>query len=570
MKIKNLKVKNILSIEEAHVEFGESGLVLVEGFDYDTGRANGAGKSAIFNALSYALYDKVPRKITKSEIMRKGAKQASAEVTVITKDGEYTVSRSRPTGVTYAKGGVSLDISQEEFEAALGINYDQFLTTMYNAQDSQDRFIFLNDRDKKEFLLKIMNLGNFNLYKKNITDKVSLLETEKKILQTKLDGFKNSIAIYKTQIVNPQDIKEKISQIDNDILFYKDKIKQLEAVSEPDFSKYADVENKVAQEMQKISNSKFMLQRLRANYDSVSNLKPDTNCPSCNVELIITDKQVHICDDSSKEETLKDLAKQINELESCVIKENEYNNIKNKITLKKQEDFKEYNTAQASIGQYKNSITFKTREKETLEDQVLKNDDIKKSANEIILQAKDVQSRISEIDDEVQLLNTVGQFFDPTGAPAYIMDSIIDSFNDSVTDYINHIWPNASYSLQTYKENKDKTITSKFSEILMINGKQTSIGSLSGGELRALSLAIDFSMVDILSGKFSIDLNPIILDEPFNGLDGAGKELVIELLEKLANEKEIWVVDHASEAKSLFSRTIRVEKRNGTSTIMDE
>ena len=47
MKVKNLKISNILSIEEADVEFGESGLVLVEGFDYDTNRANGAGKSVL-------------------------------------------------------------------------------------------------------------------------------------------------------------------------------------------------------------------------------------------------------------------------------------------------------------------------------------------------------------------------------------------------------------------------------------------------------------------------------------------------------------------------------------------
>ena len=190
--------------------------------------------------------------------------------------------------------------------------------------------------------------------------------------------------------------------------------------------------------------------------------------------------------------------------------------------------------------------------------------------NSIIKQATEANNRINDIIKEKEILNTVAVFFEPTGAPAYIMDSVVDSFNDSVTDYINHIWPNASYSLQTYKQNKDKSISSKFSESLMINGKSTSIGSLSGGELRALSLAVDFSIIDILNNKFSINLNPIILDEPFNGLDMEGKEMVIELLEKLAVDREIWVVDHASEAKSLFSRTVRVEKRNGTSSILEQ
>ena len=102
----------------------------------------------------------------------------------------------------------------------------------------------------------------------------------------------------------------------------------------------------------------------------------------------------------------------------------------------------------------------------------------------------------------------------------------------------------------------------------MINGKDISIGSLSGGELRALSLAIDFAMINILNSKFSIDLNPIVLDEPFNGLDTMGKEMIIELLEKLAVDKEILIIDHSSETKSMFDKTIRVEKRNGISKII--
>lgn len=570
MKIKNLKIKNILSIEEANVNFGESGLVLVEGFDYDTNRANGAGKSAIFNALSFALYDKVPRKITKSEILRKGAKHASAETTISTGTGDYTIRRERPVAVSYFKDGLKLDITQEEFENIIGLNYDQFLTTMYNAQDSQDRFVSLNDRGKKEFLLKIMNLGNFNLYKKHITDAVAKLDTEQTILKTKIDGYRQSVGIYKQQLVDPTEIQSKISDRDRDIQFYTSEIKKLEAVSEPDMSKYLHIEKQISQKIQGINNAKYTLTRLRADYENIKNLKHDTNCPDCDVELIVVNKSVIKCDSTEKEKELIDLAKSINELEDDVLKEQEINELKNKIAIKKQEEYKDYGLALSSISEYRNSILFKDKERSALKVQLSNNDTVKASIGEIVRQAKEAQNRISEIINEIEILDTVALFFDPTGAPAYIMDNVVDAFNDSVTDYINHIWPNASYSLQTYKENKDKSITSKFSETLMINGKSTSIGSLSGGELRALSLAIDFAVVDILGGKFSVDLNPVILDEPFNGLDSAGKEMVIELLEKLANDKEIWVVDHTSEAKSLFTRTIRVEKRNGSSKVMDQ
>ena len=63
MQIVSLDIENILSIEKASVSFEETGLVLVEGWNYDAERANGAGKSAIFNCISFALFDKLPRKM---------------------------------------------------------------------------------------------------------------------------------------------------------------------------------------------------------------------------------------------------------------------------------------------------------------------------------------------------------------------------------------------------------------------------------------------------------------------------------------------------------------------------
>lgn len=570
MKIQKIKIKNILSIEEAEVEFGNNGLVLVEGFDYDTNRANGAGKSAIFNALSFALYDKLPRKITKSEILRRGAKHASCEVSVVTSSGTYKVRRERPVASTFFKDDCEIDMTQEEFEEKIGLSYTQFLATIYNAQDSQDRFIALNDRGKKDFLLKIMNLGNFNLYKKNIVEEVTKIDNKIEILKTKIQGYKDSIAIYKQQIVDPKDIQSKIDQLDSDLDFYNKKIKELEAVQEPDLSKYKDAEQNVTTKLMEIANIRQTIKAKRVDYENIKNLKHDANCPGCDLELIISNKEVYKLDESNKQEKLQTIAAEINSLEDKVFNESKLRDLQTKISNKKKEEYKDYNDAQKHIVEYKNSIMFKTKERESLASQVNKNDEIKKNVSKVIESAKSSQDEIKELNDEKSVLETVSMIFDPTGAPAYIMDNVVEAFNDSVTDYINHIWPNASYSLQTYKENKDKTISSKFSETLMINGKSTSIGSLSGGELRALSLATDFAIIDVLSGKFSLDLNPIILDEPFNGLDSSGKEMVIELLEALSNDKEIWVVDHASEAKSLFNRTIRVEKRNGISKILDQ
>lgn len=571
MKIKNLKIHNILSIEDAEVEFGNSGLVLIEGFDYDTNRANGAGKSAIFNALSFALYDEVPKRITKSEILRRGTTNGYAELSLEVNGRTFKVKRERPVASTYYIDGLQVNMTQEAFVKAIGINYEQFLTTMYNCQDSNNRFVFLNDRGKKEFLLNIMNLGNFNDFKKNVTDKMSKFSAEKTIIDVKIDGLRNSINIYKQQLIDPKTIQTTIDQLQFDVSNYVTEIKKLEKILEPDISKYADIEKNIQTKLLGIQSLRMQCQTKRNELRQLQSMTHDTECPDCSAHLnIINGKAVKAGDQKAIDDQIKVVSASINELETGILKENEIKQLSEKVKLKKAEDYKEYNTAQNAISEYKNSISYKEREINNLSAQVQQQNTIKQSMKDIIAQVTAFNIRNKEITDEIEVLETIGMFFDPTGAPAYIMDSVVDSFNDSVTDYINYIWPNASYSLQTFKENKDKTISTKFSESLMINGKDISIGSLSGGELRALSLAIDFAMINILNSKFSIDLNPIVLDEPFNGLDTMGKEMIIELLEKLAVDKEIWVIDHSSESKAMFDRTVRIEKRNGVSKVLNE
>ncbi len=569
MKINCLEINNILSIEHASLTFEDTGLVLIEGYDYDTGRANGAGKSAIFNALSFALYNKVPRRITKSEIVRKGCKKGSTYVEVSTNVGRYGIKRSRPMAVQFFKDGKEIDMTQEEFEEIIGLNYEQFLITMYTAQDTPEKFINLNDSQKKNFILKIMKLGQFSKAKLETTEQQKKLKQEKEIIKTKLDGYKTNIEIYKDSIVDPIIIQSKIEQNNKDITTYINAIKKLEDIKEPDMSKYIDTENKIQQELMNIHTIKIQCQTKREELTQLQNISPDDQCPECNADLNIINGRLHkVGNQSIIDEQIKKINSQINTYEIDIAKESDIKELICKIKLKKLEKYADYNSAQQSISEYKNSINLKTAENKNLISQIAKNDEIKIKIKDIVNNAKLISMRLTEVNNELLLLDAVSSIFDSTGAPAYVMDNIVDSFNESVSEFIGEIWPNATYSLQTYKTNKDKSIKAKFSEILTINGKDRSIGSLSGGEVRALSLVLDFAIIEVLSAQYGLSLNPIILDEPFNGLDSVGREMIIDLLTKFSQFRQIWIVDHATEVKAMFDKTIMVEKRNGISKIV--
>ncbi len=169
--------------------------------------------------------------------------------------------------------------------------------------------------------------------------------------------------------------------------------------------------------------------------------------------------------------------------------------------------------------------------------------------------------------EEIELQRTVAAIYSPTGAQAYILDSAVALFNEQMAKYVEMLWPNLTYELQSYKENVKGEVTAKFSESIVMDGKPISLGSLSGGELKALSICADMALLGILEQQFGIHMSPVIFDEAFDGLDASGKEFALELIRGLSLDRQVVVIDHASEMRASFDKILRVEKRNGVSTL---
>jgi DNA repair exonuclease SbcCD ATPase subunit len=589
MKIQYVEIKNMLSFEDARLDFEDSGLVLLEGWNFDDGRANGAGKTAIFNSVCFALYGKVPRDISISEILRDGAKKGYAEVGVLVNADLYTIKRERPNKVSITKNGVIEDMSQSAFESKLMLNYDQFLASMYTAQGTGQKFIAKNDTQKKDFLLQLKDLSEFVACRKEADAAVKNLDKEITDLKNKLNGVTSKIQAYTESLKDPTELQRLVDGEEAIIADFTTKIKEYERVKEPDLSKYHELERSIGTKQHKFTEIRSKKKMLHEEYRKITSEDkpfvergPDANCPHCNGGLNISGKEVAKANDTTahkklhqqRSEEIKrtalEVKKRIDDLDDALSKEPEVVKLAEKLRDKKREDYATYDKAVRAIGEHNGQIQ-KRRERVIAAQYSIHEHNLilEKIAN----LEKDVTKYTNDIGSkeiEKELYDSVSAMCSPTGAPAYVTDSIVESFNDAVGTYVDMVWPNATYVLNSYKEKTDGDMVAKFSETLTMNGKDKSIGSLSGGELRALSLAVDFAIVDILSKQFGMPLNPIVMDEPFEGLDTAGREIVISLLERLSTDRQIWVVDHASEAKAMFSKVLRVEKRSGISKIVQD
>lgn len=572
MKIISVKINNILSIEDAYVEFDETGLMLVQGWNHDVGRANGAGKTAIFNAITYALFDKLPRKITATEILRRGSKSGSIEVQLEVSGDRYMVRRSRPKGVAFFKGGEAVTVTQEGWERLLRLNYNQFIISMYAAQGTTTRFLSINDSEKKQFLLQLLNLEEFSSCKTIADGKVKLLDTELTALQSKMDAIDSKIDAYGESLVDENVINSHIVLCNQHVADLTRNLSSVQLISKPDLSKYQKLEEEISSKKTEFTRVKARREMLHEQFRRLqSKIKPfdgETTCSSCGSELDTSaaeaqhDKLLHSC-----KVELSGVKAEIDQCDEQLLKEKAVTDLQVKLRDKKKDESKDYEIAHAATIELQGKINLKQQELKQLNLKLQTNLELNSKIKDLSSSRAQIVNNRGNISREIELYKTISAMYSPTGAQAYILDSVIESFNERVVEYVNLLWSNLTYELKSYKETVKGDVTAKFSEHLVMDGKPISIGSLSGGEFRALSLCVDFALIDVMERQFGISMSPIILDEPFDGLDGSGRELIIELLETLAGKRQVVVVDHASEVKSMFSKVITVDKRDGISQI---
>jgi DNA repair exonuclease SbcCD ATPase subunit len=573
MKILSIKISNILSIEDAYVEFDDSGLMLVQGWNYDVDRANGAGKTAIFNAITFALYDKLPRKITATEILRRGSKNGSVALCVEVGTEQYIVKRSRPKGVVFFKGTESLTVTQEGWENILKLNYEQFILSMYAAQGVTKRFLSINDGDKKEFLLQLLNLQEFSSCKLIADQKVKELESSCASIQSKLDSIDSKIDAYSESLCADDVITYHISLANQNIVDLTTVISKAQVVTRPDLSKYQKLEEDILVKKTEFTRAKTRREMLHEQYRRIQGkIQPFNAARSCSECGSALDTSAAEAQHSKLLVSLKGelagIKLEIDHCDNILLKEKGVNELQVKLRDKKREESKDYEIATATVADLQAKINLKQLELKQLNVKLQNNLELNNKIKDLSnLRAQTVNNRAT-ISREIELYKTISAMYSPTGAQAYILDSVIESFNEKVTEYVNLLWSNLTYELMSYKENVKGDVTAKFSETLVMDGKPISIGSLSGGEFRALSLCVDFALVDVMERQFGISMSPIILDEQTEGLDASGKELIMELLSELSSSRMIIVIDHASEVAASFSKVLKIEKRNGISNII--
>jgi exonuclease SbcC len=142
-----------------------------------------------------------------------------------------------------------------------------------------------------------------------------------------------------------------------------------------------------------------------------------------------------------------------------------------------------------------------------------------------------------------------------------IMASLYHEFNSYFVSW---------FTLLIEDENVQVRLDDTFSPVVIQNGYETGLESLSGGEKTSVALSYRLALNKVING-FVGDLHTkdvIILDEPTDGFSSEQLDKIREVLEQLDMDQVI-IVSHESKIESFVDHVIRISKTEHKSQIHD-
>ena len=319
IRFKELDIENFRSIDKAHIVLENQGTVIVKGINEyeDNATSNGSGKSSIFEAIVFALFEETSsgEKDVANRIINNGfCVNLKLEINGI----EYTIVRESKKGnksiVVLYKNDVDISARNKTdtnklIQDLLSINKNIFLDSVFLSQSVSTNLASLSPTQRKERLEILTNtdiiINNFKeKLKEQQTNFESIcVDTEKNInkIQGNIDSLQNQ----------KQNIQIKIDEI-NEQIRQRDLLGNVE-----------DIEKQLKELQQNSDNYKMQIN------DLDNNIITD-------IEKQIEDKRLEGEENRNQK---SELEKQLND------KRQEYNNIQLDIT-----------SVQSQIGYYKSDI----------------------------------------------------------------------------------------------------------------------------------------------------------------------------------------------------------------------
>lgn len=595
LTFKNIHIENFLSFGTADLLLDRGNYVLVKGENenpVDNAESNGSGKSAIFDAIVWALTGTTTRECKNVSNINS---DNGAKVTLYfnVDDCEYEVTRTKdykPLGSTLKiirngedVSGKGIRDSEKLLSEYLPDLTSSFLgSVIILGQGLPQRFSNNTPSGRKDVLEKLSK-SDFMIddLKQKVSDRKTQIqklirENEDKLLaattsKSRMLKQKESIDRYLQELPDKHELQEKIDtynrKVEELVQEAEGKKQRLESESITELSKekeckllqlsslnssmYSELEQKKSEYSDQINELSERKQSLKSYIRTNENIRDV--CPTCGQKLIGVEKpnvdkerqelsevETSLFDISAKRDSELNVIKDSYMKKSKEL-DNEIQQLGNEILEKSkaQSELKRsIEELQKSIEQCKYRVASLVGQMDALEENAVR---YNQELTSICDQLNEIEKEILYYTNEQGPLNRRSEIISK-------MNTILsrDFRGYLLTNVINYISDRAKfYSMQVFgNDNIGFQLAGNAIEISFDNKEYS---NLSGGEKQRVDLIIQLSIRDMLCKFMGFSSNIIVLDEFIDGLDAKGCEQILGLIaNNLTDVGTVYIITHHS------------------------
>lgn len=534
MHLNSLKIKNFLSFKDSEITFDKfSNIVHIKGTNLDKKppESSGAGKSAIIEAIYFALFGKTLRKTT-SDTLQNLYTKGKCEVTLVVNDNVVIRRIKKPPKLVVVADGEnmtqeSIASTQKTLDRILNTNSSVFLASMMFGQNNITNFITASPEEKRVIIQNFLDISSLFRNRDVIRDLKSGYLSEKKIKVSLFDESLSTERSIESDLTEALKLQNKASTVlSPDKLKYVGKF-TLSEMREKDQEKH-DLDLECRNLEMNLTNTQKTIERISGSIDSC---KQDV-CDNCGCILSTSRKRIDALEEERNQLT--------------VVRGNLRKNIK---VLNKRIDSIQIPISVADfslIEEIKNIGNKVTFLQDRLKEQQLVT---KKYSDDVELAGK-----------KYEIMKFWEMAFSEQGLIKYVIKNIIEFFNERVNYYLN-ILSNGDFILE---------FNDSLEESVYAEDRLVFFDTLSGGEKKRISLSVMLGLNDLLILTGKERSNVIFFDEVADSLGDKGIKAFFDLVKELSLDKKIFIITHESYLVSLLEDTsdvLSVVKQSGVTKI---
>ena len=557
--------KNFLSTGDkwTTVDLNKSKSTLVVGH-------NGAGKSTMLDAISFALFGKPHRNITKSQLVNSVNRKGTLVIVKFSiGDNDFVVTRGiKPNVFEIHKNGMMINQSShaKEYQKILEqnilkLNHKSFHQVVVLGSSSFIPFMQLQSGHRRDVIEDLLDINVFSKMNTILKEKQNIVKDKLQDLNYKIDIHNNKIETQEKYIRdiktltedNKKEYQQRIEDAQTEIENIQKESNELSEGLDDDIK---STETTLGNLSDKKQDLLLKSQDIKTKMSSVGKrakfYDENDTCPECKQELADDLRKTNLEECKHEAKNLTSMKKSIGDqgvwVETQISETNQtLKSLRDKFTQITSNN-KEISSLQKTIGEYQKFL-----DKEVTADLSAAQEDCEtmKQEKQSMMESK------FETSEQHNYNAVMMEMLKDTGIKTKIIKQYLPAINQLTNQYLQTLDFFVHFNLD---ESFVETIRSRHRDAFTYD-------SFSEGEKQRIDLALLFTWRQIAKMKNSVATNLLILDETFDSsLDHEGVENLLKILYTLGEDTNVFVISHKGDIlDGKFEKKIEFKKERNFS-----